>query len=114
MLREWTPAGYLTRDYRSLTRPSVSVSAAPADESAKNKPAKAPAKEAKPVTMPSAATTVSINKASAKELAAVKGISKPLAAAIVAARPYAKLEDVVRAKGMGQKLLEKLRAALTL
>lgn len=116
MLREWTPAGYLTRDYRSLARPSVSVSAtpAPADESAQNKPAKAPTKEAKPVATPSAATTVSINKASAKELAAVKGISKPLAAAIVAARPYAKLEDVVRAKGMGQKLLEKLRAALTL
>ena len=80
----------------------------------KEKPAKATVKETKPVATPSAANTVSVNKASAKELAAIKGISKPLAAAIVAARPYAKLEDVIRAKGMGQKLLEKLRAALTL
>jgi len=115
MLREWTPAGYLTRDYRSLTRPTVSASATPtADDSAKGKPDNASPKEAKPVPTPSAEHTVSINNASAKELAAVKGISKPLAAAIVAARPYAKLEDVIRAKGMGQKLLEKLRAALTL
>ena len=44
----------------------------------------------------------------------MKGISKQLAAAIVAARPYAKLDDVISVKGMGQKLLEKLRSALTL
>lgn len=118
MLREWTPAGYLTRDYRSLARPTVSAAAspapAPAVSAASEKPATAPAKEAKPVATASAANTVSINKATAKELAAVKGISKPLAAAIINGRPYAKLDDVIRAKGMGQKLLEKLRASLSL
>jgi len=43
------------------------------------------------------------------ELAAVKGVSQALAAAIVAARPYAGLDDLVKAKGMGEKLLAKLR-----
>lgn len=111
MLREWTTAGYLTRDYRSLVRPTVDLAEIPTPaESA----AKTSAKQTKLVESPSSADIVSINKASAKELAAVKGISKPMAAAIVAARPYAKLEDVIRAKGMRQKLLERLRAALTL
>lgn len=111
MLREWTAAGYLTRDYRSLARPTVEVAEAPTPAKSDAKPSTKPAK---PVATPSATHAVSINQASAKELAAVKGISKQLAAAIVAARPYAKLDDVISVKGMGQKLLEKLRSALTL
>jgi DNA uptake protein ComE-like DNA-binding protein len=55
---------------------------------------------------------VSVNEASIDELAAVKGLSRNAAEGIVAGRPYAKLEDVVRAKGMGEKLLVKLSALL--
>lgn len=55
---------------------------------------------------------VSVNKASAAELAAVKGLSTKQAEAIVAARPYKSINDVVKAKGMGAKLLEKIRGSL--
>lgn len=55
---------------------------------------------------------VSVNKASAEELAAVKGLSTKQAEAIVAARPYKSINDVVKAKGMGAKLLEKVRGSL--
>jgi DNA uptake protein ComE-like DNA-binding protein len=125
MLREWTPAGYLTRDYRNL--PAVVVEAPAASVTVASKVAKkvekkvdkkpAPKAAAKPaskaVAKPAAKTAaatgpVSVNKASVGELAAVKGLSKAVAEAIVAARPYAKLDELVRAKGMGPKLLEKV------
>lgn len=114
MLREWTAAGYLTRDYRELARPAVAavpvetVPAAPAKAAKSEKkaaPAKSPAK---------AASGVSVNAASAAELGAVKGVSKTLAAAIVAGRPYKALDDLLEVKGMGKKLLERLRADLKL
>ena len=56
----------------------------------------------------------SVNTASADELAAIKGLSKTVAKAIVAGRPYASLDELTRAKGMGEKLLAKLRQQLSL
>ena len=143
MLREWTPAGYLTRDYRVLARPSVSPAkaeskpavaapkakaASPSKDKAavKAEPAKKPVAEkvtpvatkpvaAKPAAAaPAAASTVSINSASLVQLNAVKGINEVLAKAIIAARPFASLDDLIRAKGVGEKLLEKLRGSLKL
>lgn len=114
MLREWTPAGYLTRDYRNLpatvpVEPVVPV-AKPAKEAKKAAPKveKKAAKKASAKPVAAKSEAVSVNSASAAELAAVKGLSKAVAEAIVAARPYAKLDEVVRAKGMGAKLLEKV------
>lgn len=109
MLREWTPAGYLTRDYRNLAAVSEPVSgdveaaARPAAKAGKSATKKASASKPAEKTAP-----VNVNTASAAELAAVKGISKAVAEAIVAARPYARLDDLLRAKGIGAKLLEKL------
>jgi len=109
MLREWTPAGYLTRDYRNLAAVSEPVSgdveaaAKPAAKAGKSATRKASASKSADKTAP-----VNVNTASAAELAAVKGISKTVAEAIVAARPYAKLDDLLRAKGVGAKLLEKV------
>lgn len=109
MLREWTPAGYLTRDYRNLAAVSEPVSgdveaaAKPAAKAGKSATRKAGASKSADKTAP-----VNVNTASAAELAAVKGISKAVAEAIVAARPYARLDDLLRAKGIGAKLLEKL------
>lgn len=134
MLREWTPAGYLTRDYRNLAAAPAPVAEAPvvASKAAKTVAKKAVVKAtvkpvakmagkaaAKPVAKAAAkpaaaAAPVSVNKAGVSELAAVKGISQAVAAAIVAARPYAKLDDLVRAKGMGPKLLEKVGKLLKL
>jgi DNA uptake protein ComE-like DNA-binding protein len=127
MLREWTRAGYVTRDYRNFAAAPVKAKAAPKAKAASK--AKAPAKPAavkpvatKPVAEAKAAAPkaaavakpVSINKASEDELAALKGLPREVAKAIVAGRPYAALEDVCKAKGMGAKKLEKLRALLSL
>ena len=128
MLREWTPAGYVTRDFRTLPvakakkpaaakkadpKPKVAVKKA-SKEATKTevKPeAKKPAKAAKPDSAPA---LVAVNGASKAEISAVKGISDALAAAIIAARPYAKLDELLRAKGMGPKLLEKVKPAFKL
>ena len=123
MLREWTPAGYLTRDYRVLARPSSNPARkdaklqAPAETKNKAAAKAVPTGESiagQATPAPAAAPGVSINAASTAELGAVKGISNAVAKAIVAARPYLTLDDVVRAKGMGQKLLDKVRGALKL
>lgn len=138
MLREWTPAGYVTRDFRVLARPSTTPAKAekakaktaekkvkaPAEAKSKAAEKVAPAaaapvaekaKAAAPAPAAAVATAgVSINTASAAELGAIKGVSSALAKAIVAGRPYAKLDDVVSAKGMGEKLLKKIRANLKL
>lgn len=144
MLREWTPAGYVTRDYRNFAaapvkakpapkakaKPKAAVAAKPAVAKAavvkavsaevkapevKAAAPKAVAKSAKKAASDKdAVKPVSINKASENELAAIKGLSRDVARAIIAARPYAALEDVCKAKGIGQKKLEKLRALLAL
>ena len=144
MLREWTPAGYVTRDYRNFAAAPVKVvEAAPkAKPVAKAKPAakpkaaaaekpaavvKAPVAavkkaEAKVVAEPAkkavaakaVTKAVSINKATEDELAALKGLPREVAHAIVAGRPYASIDDVCKAKGMGLKKLAKLRDLLAL
>ena len=124
MLREWTPAGYVTRDYRALeesvTEPAKPVAAVTEQPLVKAKKAAAKSKKpapaepvaAKPVEAKT--TNVSVNKASTAELSAVKGLSDTVAKAIIAARPYATLDELVKAKGMGPKLLAKVRGALAL
>jgi len=76
------------------------------------KPASAP----KPVAKAPAASPgpVSVNKATAAELSAIKGLSKPVATAIVAARPFKKLDALLEVKGLGPKLYEKLKPLLKL
>lgn len=139
MLREWTSAGYLTRDYRIL--PVVAAApVVPATEAPKTAPAPAakakapaakpaaPAKASKPARAEPAAASKpksiapskgakaipSVNTASLAELTAVKGIGPVLARAIIAARPYVSLDELARAKGMGDKLLARLRPAIRL
>ena len=184
MLREWTPAGYVTRDYRNFAAAVAKVEvvtkveavvteeAAPkAEVAVKAEPVvkveaaamveapvkAAPAPKAKPADKPTAAVVaakpaaavkapvearqpevkkaevkvaekpvkkevgikeaakpVSVNKASEDELAAIKGLPREVARAIIAARPFAALDDVVKAKGMGLKKLAKLRDLLAL
>lgn len=132
MLREWTAGGWVTRDYTVFPQ-LVDFQPAPqapaAEIAVPAAVAEAPVVEAAPVAQPAKAAktttskaktkaapaaAVSVNYSSAAELADVKGISKTVAAAIVAARPYASLDDLLRAKGVGAKLLDKVRAQLTL
>lgn len=132
VLREWGPNGYLDRDARDIPAPSVSAPMAVAEVVAANAdladladqtketapPAVTAATPAPAAVAPAkkavAATGTSVNTASASELQAVKGISAALAKAIVAGRPYLALDELVRVKGVGPKLLEKLRALLSL
>ncbi len=182
MLREWTPAGYVTRDYRNFAAAPVAVvtkveavvteEAAPKAEAAVKAepvvkaeaaatveaPVKAePAPKAKPADKPTAAVVaakpaaavkasvevkqpevkkadvkpaakpakkaatakatakpVSVNNGSEAELLAVRGLPPSVARAIIAARPFATLDEVCKAKGMGPKMLAKLRDLLAL
>ena len=135
MLREWSPAGYITRDFLELPRrragslateatpkkaaakePAVSAPAPVAATPAPAVATPAPAKSAKTATkaVTAYATGVSVNSATAKEITAVKGISDALARAIVAARPHKTIDDLLKVKGMGTKLLERVRGDLTL
>jgi len=151
MMREWTAAGYVTRDHIQFALPYrvapisplvrkeaanvISVEFDPAkrqevlDESRKVKgePAEpvrpepevkgqqteqvrpAPEVKGKPKAAKSENSAVSLNQASHKEIAAVKGISRKLADNIVAARPFKSLDDLLRVKGMGARLLAKIR-----
>jgi competence ComEA-like helix-hairpin-helix protein len=85
-------------------------------------PAKAvaPAKAAEPAKVVASAPAaradgkVSISTASVEALSAVKGLNLKLAQSIVRARPFSSLEDLKAVRGIGDKLLQKLRAQLTL
>lgn len=120
LLREWTAAGYVTRDFTDFPLPvSWAAEAAPVAEvepAAPAMPAKKPAaKKAAPKAAAKAETgKVSINTASEAELAAVKGLPKAVAAAIVAARPFKQVDDLLAVKGVGAKLLDKLKGSLGL
>ena len=126
MLREWTQAGYVTRDFREIPGNGIAEAAQEvvgetAPEAAAAEPAavapmvrKKGGKKGKVIAVKAKPGLVSVNTASAAELAAVKGVSKALAEAIVLARPFSSLNDLLRTKGMGAKLLEKLGKLLTL
>ncbi len=140
MLREWTAAGYVTRDYRLLEQPAQAAPVAPGPEPV---PAAAPEAESAPVpaatatpaqaAVPAAidsepaqarqlrsakveasAPRVSINRASASQIRSLQGIGHKMAESIIAQRPYRSINDLLRVKGIGMKRLEQLRAQLEL
>jgi competence ComEA-like helix-hairpin-helix protein len=59
-----------------------------------------------------APASVDLNTATTSELQAISGIGPKLAAAIIAGRPYRKVEDVLRVSGMGPKLFERVKPYL--
>ena len=81
----------------------------------KANPAKpvAPVSPAKPRAV-AAPKGVSINTALAEELAAVKGLNSTLAKGIVKGRPFASVNDLTQVKGLGEKILAKVRSSLKL
>ncbi|GAB6141544.1 hypothetical protein JCM14076_22730 [Methylosoma difficile] len=131
MLREWMGDAYVTRDYMNFAVPYL-VDNKPAiirheDSNVinvsfpdnKKASAKSTAKKAKPAvktkqTVSETPLPVSLNEADIKDVAAIKGVSKSLAESIVAARPIDSWEALLKIKGMGPKLLEKIRALVSL
>ncbi len=128
MLREWTDAGYIARDFINFTNPVIYApvpAAAPIPFAAPQIPAPAPAaktrkSKAKPaapaVAVPTktvpATRTVSINTASAERLAAVDGLTLKLAQGIIKKRPFASLDDLRKVKGISVRLLARIRSRL--
>jgi competence ComEA-like helix-hairpin-helix protein len=92
------------------------LSATKASSAALQKPAKAEAATKKSASKKVAPENhrLSCNSSTETELAKGKGISAKLARAIVDGRPFASFDDLLKVKGMGPKLLEKLRATLGL
>lgn len=65
---------------------------------------------ARAATPPIAAPVVNINTATPAQLALLPGIGAKLAAGIIAARPFARVEDLVRVKGIKVRKLATMRA----
>jgi competence ComEA-like helix-hairpin-helix protein len=104
MLREWTAAGFMTRDYTNFATRFVSPPAV----------AKAPAPEVPKAAANASAKCVSVNTARVEELAAVNGLSTKLAEGIVKHRPFASLDDLRRVKGLGASIMARVRSSLKL
>lgn len=85
MLREWTPAGYVTRDWRQLEPPQRE-----------------------------AASTVSINRSTTAVIRSLQGISAKVARTIVASRPFASVDELLRVRGMTPRLFARVRDQLQL
>jgi competence ComEA-like helix-hairpin-helix protein len=105
MLREWAgPAGYVTRDYARFAVSYVVPGEVPQDAAAAGEDE----------TKKDEAARVSINTASAAELAAIKGLNKTVAKAVLRGRPYESIDALLDVRGIGPKLLEKLRPLISI
>lgn len=110
MLREWTAAGFITRDYVNFAEPyTVAAPVIPTDTKAKPAANTRSAPAAK-----KAGAAISVNSASKAELESIKGMPTKVVEGIVSKRPFKSLDDLTKVKGMGEKLLAKLRAKLRL
>ena len=96
------------------TRVEAASAAPKATASASGSAAKKAAPQAVTAAAAPAAVRVSVQTASVEELAGVPGLNKKLAAAIVRARPFTSLDDLRQVRGIGDKMLQQLRASLTL
>lgn len=92
----------------AATRPAAPAKPAAAKAAAPVKPAKSPDKAA------AKRHGVSLNKGSLVEIAALQGVSKRVAEAIIAARPFQAVDELLRVKGVGVRLLQRLRAHVRL
>lgn len=118
LLREWEGQGHRTRNTvifpvpYQVDEPPAKVVAAPAAQPVK------PVKPAKTAEAAEAAEApvgrVCVNTASVSDIEELKGVTHKLAKAIVAGRPYRQEADLLAVKGMGEKLLAKLRPLISL
>lgn len=125
LLREWTAEGFVTRDFRNLpafempahvlpSEQAAAVVAAPAVEAAPAPAKTTKTKSSNKADSVEANSQVSINRASEDELANVKGLNAKLARLIVAGRPYLAVDELVKVRGIGERMIQKMRSLLSL
>ena len=119
MLREWAgPTGYVTRDFACFVVPYIVSASTPVSETTIEATTPQPSEDSAVVHPPSVSnqhsTRVAVNRATATELAAIKGLSRKVATEIVKHRPYQSIDALIDVRGIGPRLLDKLRAELTL
>lgn len=105
MLREWENGAFVTRDWQSIEVPAATETVVEAAVTEA-----APVPETAAVVAPAVVKKgISINTATEAEIAAVQGVSKKIASAIVAQRPYQTLDKLKKVKGVGEKVFKKLK-----
>ena len=120
MLREWTGTGYSTRDYTTFAEPLVfrgtpafqDVAQIPVSPVTSSSSTSAVTASTAPAVEAVEDKAISLNSASVEGLAKIKHLSRAIARAIVAARPYQSIDELLRVKGIGPKLLEKIRSSV--
>ncbi len=65
------------------------------------------------LTAPGASKRVNINTATQQELESLPGIGPAMATRIIEGRPYSKIEDLLRVKGIGPATFDKLKDLIT-
>jgi len=119
MLREWAgPAGYVTRDFARCAVGYTVSEPTPVSETKIAATTPQPSDGSAPVHVPAVIdqrpARVAVNRATAAQLAAIKGLSPKVATEIVKGRPYQSIDALISVRGIGPKLLVKLRTDLTL
>jgi hypothetical protein len=119
MLREWAgPAGNVTRDFARFAVGYTVSEPTPVSQTKIAATPPPPSAEAAavhgPVVIDKRPARLAVNRATAAELAGLKGLSRKVATEIVKGRPYKSIDALISVRGIGPKLLDKLRADLTL
>ena len=119
MLREWAgPAGNVTRDFARFAVGYTVSEPTPVSQTKIAATPPPPSAEAEAVHVPVVTdkrpARLAVKRATAAELAELKGLSRKVATEIVKGRPYKSIDALISVRGIGPKLLDKLRAGLTL
>mgnify|MGYP003624665637 CR=1 FL=1 len=130
-----TPAPAAAPAEKPAAKAAKKPAAKAVDKTAEKTAEKAPAKKSKPAAATKAPAAepvsaakrnakksapahkpgrVSVNTAGVSDLAAVSGVNGATAEGIIAGRPWATLDDLIKVKGIGTKSLDKLKHLLKL
>ncbi len=114
-IKDIVTVGAATVKPAAAPSPAAGAAAAPAAASQKAAPAQKEATEkaSKSASKLAPGQLVNINTASKEELDALPGIGKTKAQAIIDGRPYTKIEDIMKVKGIKQGTFDKIKDHIT-